>query len=210
MKDTDFVATDGWFQRWKKRENIVYKRVHGEQKDADTTEAGAWLEVEWPKTIADNSPDVYNADETSLFYRALPEHTYLFKNKTVRGCSVERSGDCALLRKHVRYEAKAFSDRKKSQVALHQRHKKLPAKSYANANAWMTSVIFKEWLVKWDNQLTKNIILLVDNCTAHAVNLTLKHTKLIFLLANTTSLLQPLDLRIIRFSKSSLQTRNAC
>ena len=28
MKKTNFVATDGWFQRWKKRENIVYKNMY--------------------------------------------------------------------------------------------------------------------------------------------------------------------------------------
>jgi hypothetical protein len=31
-----FSATDGWFNRWKKRKNIVYKRMHGaEKKSAD-------------------------------------------------------------------------------------------------------------------------------------------------------------------------------
>lgn len=29
MGKDDFVATEGWFHRWKKRENIVYKRTHG-------------------------------------------------------------------------------------------------------------------------------------------------------------------------------------
>ncbi|GLV44530.1 cag [Carabus blaptoides fortunei] len=35
MGKKHFVATEGWFHRWKKRENVVYKRTHGEQKDAD-------------------------------------------------------------------------------------------------------------------------------------------------------------------------------
>jgi methionyl-tRNA synthetase len=30
-----FNATDGWFNRWKKRENIVYKRMQGAEKSAD-------------------------------------------------------------------------------------------------------------------------------------------------------------------------------
>jgi hypothetical protein len=30
-----FSATDGWFNRWKKRENIVSKRMHGVEKSAD-------------------------------------------------------------------------------------------------------------------------------------------------------------------------------
>ena len=32
MGKEKFNATDGWFNRWKKRENIVYKRMHGAEK----------------------------------------------------------------------------------------------------------------------------------------------------------------------------------
>ena len=36
--------------------------------------------------IAEFSPeDIYNADETGFYYRALPEHTYVFKNENARG-----------------------------------------------------------------------------------------------------------------------------
>ncbi|KAF2888392.1 hypothetical protein ILUMI_17781 [Ignelater luminosus] len=29
MDKDNFVAIKGWFHRWKKRQNIVYKRTHG-------------------------------------------------------------------------------------------------------------------------------------------------------------------------------------
>ena len=35
MGKEKFSATDEWFNRWKKRENIVYKRMHGAEKSAD-------------------------------------------------------------------------------------------------------------------------------------------------------------------------------
>ena len=198
MKKTNFVATDGWFQRWKKRENIVYKHVHGEQNDADAPAAASWLEVQWPKIIADYSPDdVYNADDTGLFYRALPEHTYLFKNETVRECKVSKDRVTVLC--YVNMSGKnqrLLVNGKSHNPRCFKGIKKLPVEYCTNANAWMTSVIFKKWIVKWDNQLTNNIVLLVDNCTAHAVNVTLNHIKLIFLPTNTTSLLQPLDQEI--------------
>jgi hypothetical protein len=38
---------------------------------------------------------------------------------------------------------------------------------YSNANAWITSVFFNDWLVKWNLELKQKIVLLVDNCTAH-------------------------------------------
>ncbi|KAL4107458.1 hypothetical protein QTP88_017800 [Uroleucon formosanum] len=66
----------------------------------------------------------------------------------------------------------------------------------------MTQEIFCQWLIKWDNELDRKIVLLVDNCTAHNVNLNLKNIKLVFLPANTTSLIQPCNQGIIRKLKA--------
>lgn len=38
----------------------------------------------------------------------------------------------------------------------------------------MTMSICNEWLQKWDKQLDRNILLLVDNCTAHVVQIPLR------------------------------------
>ena len=132
---------------------------------------------------------------------ALPEHTYFFKNETVRGCKVSKDHVTVLCCVNM-------LGKKQRLLVIGKSHKtfkgikKLPVEYCANSNAWMTSVILKKWLVKWDNQMTNNIVLLVDNCTAHAVNVTLNHIKLIFLPANTTSLLQSLDQGIIRLLKA--------
>jgi len=58
--------------------------------------------------------------------------------------------------------------------------KALPVDYIANKNAWMTQEIFSQWLMKWDNELDRKIVLLVDNCTAHNVSLNLKNIKLVF------------------------------
>jgi hypothetical protein len=50
-----------------KSENIVYKRMHGAEKSVDFLAADEWIKREWPKIIAEYSPeDTYNADETGL------------------------------------------------------------------------------------------------------------------------------------------------
>jgi len=77
----------------------------------------------------------------------------------------------------------------------------LPVDYYANTNAWMTSVIFNEWLIKWDKQLNNKTVLLIDNCPAHVVGVSLKHIRIIFLPANTISLIQPCDQGIIKTLK---------
>jgi hypothetical protein len=47
--------------------------------------------------------------------------------------------------------------------------KTLPVNYYANPNSWMTSLIFTEFLQKWDRKIIKprRILLIFDNCTAH-------------------------------------------
>ena len=61
--------------------------MHGKAGSADTTAASNWMETVWPKLWEESEAEnIYNSDETALYYRALPEHTYIFKSeKEVRG-----------------------------------------------------------------------------------------------------------------------------
>ncbi|GLV33559.1 hypothetical protein CBL_20277, partial [Carabus blaptoides fortunei] len=81
----------------------------------------------------------------------------------------------------------------------------LPVEYHANKNAWMTSEIFRNWLTTWDLKLLhkqRKILLLVDNCAAHPHLDHLKNMQLEFLPANTTSLVQPMDMGIIKNLKT--------
>lgn len=53
----DFVATEGWFQHWKKKENIVFAKTFGEQQEADAAVAEGWLETQSPALIVHYSTD---------------------------------------------------------------------------------------------------------------------------------------------------------
>jgi hypothetical protein len=56
MDKVKFNATDGWFNRCKKRNNIVYKHTRGAGKSADFLAADEWIKRERPKIIAEYSP----------------------------------------------------------------------------------------------------------------------------------------------------------
>ena len=76
----------------------------------------------------------------------------------------------------------------------------LPVIYQANKRAWMTSVIFTEWLRIVDRQRVSqkcSILMFVDNCAAHEPVDKLHAVKLAFLPPNTTSKLQPMDREII-------------
>jgi hypothetical protein len=53
-------------------EIVVYKRMHGEQKDANFLAAESWIEDEWPKIVSELWPrNVYNSDENGFVWTQL-------------------------------------------------------------------------------------------------------------------------------------------
>lgn len=53
-----------------------FRITHGEPKDTDFPAAKTWITEGWPRIISKFSPEnVYNANESELYYRALPKHT---------------------------------------------------------------------------------------------------------------------------------------
>ena len=85
----------------------------------------------------------------------------------------------------------------------------LPVKYAANTNAWMTGVFFKDWLKEFDIDMgrqQRKVCLLMDNCSAHNVEVRLRNVEIVFLPPNTTSSVQPLDQGIIRNIKHYYRT----
>ena len=90
--------------------------------------------------------------------------------------------------------------------------KTLPVEYHANKKAWMTSGIFETWLKKFDKHMGRKgrkVLLFLDDATSHS-DVQLCNVKLKFLPPNTTSILQPLDQRIIaamkrKYHKTQLQ-----
>jgi hypothetical protein len=70
----------------RKSKTILYRSVCMVQKSTDFLAADEWIKRKWPKIFTEYSPeDIYNADETGNVFRAMPEHTYLFKNEGAKG-----------------------------------------------------------------------------------------------------------------------------
>jgi len=80
----------------------------------------------------------------------------------------------------------------------------LPVIYRANRKAWMTGLLFKEWLEHLDGKMRSQkwkILLLLDNCGVHP-DVQPANVKVIFLPVNTTSHLQPCDAGIIAALKA--------
>ncbi|XP_037505595.1 tigger transposable element-derived protein 6-like [Rhipicephalus sanguineus] len=88
--------------------------------------------------------------------------------------------------------------------------RQLPVKYTANRKAWMTREIFAKWLCEWDEKLAKanrKVCLVLDNCTAHHTAAALKNIELLFLPANCTAKIQPLDQGVIMSLKAGYRKR---
>lgn len=206
----NFKATDGWLSRWKTRHAIKFKKAHGEKDSADTTSAEGWKNTKLPELLHKFSPDdIYNADETGLLYRATPDGSLVYKSVNLSGskkamdrfsvlCCVNMSGGD---KRKLLVIGKSAKPRCFKGLVMNR----LPVVYHANKNAWMTSVIFQEWLKSWDAELqrdSRKVLLLLDNCAAHPHLDCLRNIQLEFLPANTTSLIQPLDMGIIKNLKT--------
>ena len=202
----DFVASDGWLQRWRARHGVEHKRAHGERNGADQVSASTFISNELPDILSRYADkEVYNADEFALYFRLLPETTMAHRDENVSGGKKSKDRLTGLVCTNM-----DGSDKKKLLVLGKSRNprcfkgkKNLPTSYEANKNAWMTTEVFDKWVKDWDCQLRREgrkVVLFIDNCSAHRGDLVNEVTniELVFLPPHTTSVIQPCDQGIIR------------
>lgn len=212
----DFKACNGWLDSFIKRNNISFKVLSGESADVSDASVDDW-KSKLPNLCAGYAPkDIFNMDETGLFYRDTYNKSYKVKGDTCS--SGKRSKDrvtvvcCANLlgeKEQILLIGKSANPRcfKNTKIAS------LPVIYKNNKKAWMTSIIFEDWVKSFDKKMKRQgrkVILFMDNGSSH-VNIKLSNVKMQFLPPNTTSKLQPMDQEIIQalrlgYRKKQLQT----
>ncbi|XP_040066952.1 tigger transposable element-derived protein 4-like [Ixodes scapularis] len=74
----NFEPGGGWIQRFKDRHGIVYKNVVGEAASLDVNAKDEWLATKLPELLERfQESDIFNGDETALFYEMLKFPTFL-------------------------------------------------------------------------------------------------------------------------------------
>lgn len=204
----DFNCTNGWIDRFKWRHSLSFRNICGESNTVNLDIVKNWLDNEWPKLQKEyKNSDIFNGDETGLFYRCTPNKTLKFIGENCSGGKLSKERLTIWICASIDGEKKKLvfiGKQKNPRCFKNQDISKYDY--YNNKRAWMTAQIFNEELVKWDSELrmiNRKILLLVDNCGPHtSINASLTHIKLVFLPANTTSVLQPMDQGVIRTFKS--------
>lgn len=203
----DLRVSSGWLSRFKKRHNIRSWLRQGESGSLDEQQIEAALPVIREKLSSHQPSDVYNFDETGLFYKLIPSRALATKN--IPGHKKDKSritiGVCTNADGTDRLPLLVIGKSKMPRCFKGINLTNLGITYFNNTAAWMTALIFREWIADWDKKLRvrgRKILLLVDNMSGHSIDhLCLTHIEVMFLPPNTTSRLQPLDAGIIECFK---------
>ncbi|GBM58032.1 hypothetical protein AVEN_170640-1 [Araneus ventricosus] len=86
----NFSASNGWLDRFRIRKNITFRPLCGEAADVDSSSCEYWLE-RLPLLLAGyDGKDIFNIDETTLFFRALPNKSRIQKSEEARGGKIPK------------------------------------------------------------------------------------------------------------------------
>lgn len=200
----DFKFSNGWFENFKKRNKIKSYKLSGTAASTDLSNIKECL-FKISSEISEFKPsDIFNMDETALFYDFIGDKTLSIqactrgtKNSKQRitialTCNANGTEKLPILVIGTAGNPRAFKNFSKQNYCQY----------YWNRKAWMTGEIFKNWLFQLDEQFKKQarkIVLLLDNAPGHVdINESLTNIRLIFFDPNLTTHIQPLDQGIIQ------------
>ena len=208
-----------WLEGFKKRHGIKQRIRHGEAASLDDTAVTEQILGVQTATRAYNPCDIYNCDETGLFWKATPDRglttqqysgTKKHKDRiTVYFCcNADGTDKLPLWIIGKAANPRSFGNAKINFNALNCIYK-------SNSKAWMISDLMVEWLRWFERHIgNRKVLLLIDDFSAHkvAVEIIKQHRPfqnilVAWLPPNSTSKTQPLDQGIIASFKAQYRKR---
>lgn len=205
---TGFNYSHGWLQRFKNRHGIKKRLYQGEADSADIGVVSSGRET-LSKILSEYElENIFNLDETGLFYKLGPNYTLATNNVSGTKRPKDRITVALACNATGTTKMKPFVITKVNRPRCFG--KTYDPNTYVryrhNSKAWMTADLFMDWLKNFDQTMVgenRKVILLVDNASSHTQgDLELRNVRLYFLPPNTTAHLQPMDAGIIKAFKA--------
>jgi DDE superfamily endonuclease/Tc5 transposase DNA-binding domain len=227
--DIPIKFSSGWLEKFKARHGIKRHIRHGESSSVD--KEAIWLALPQLHDLLREYDlrDIYNFDETGLFFRLEPDMTLATKRLFGRKKDKERLtiGLCANADGSHKLPPLIIGKSQKPRCFKGIHLSNMRMKYYWNKKAWMqvsifirlicflvirVSIIispFSSFLKDFDSRMSgRRVLLLIDNAPTHKFDETeLVNTTVKFLPPNTTSALQPMDAGIIASFKRHYRQR---
>ncbi|XP_025207667.1 tigger transposable element-derived protein 7-like [Melanaphis sacchari] len=221
----NFKASSGWLFRFRRRHNITNKKICSESLSGNNKVVESFRKKLNDILKAENilPSQLYNCNETGLYWRALPNSSRASKaNNNTNGRKISKDRVSALLCANAdgsHMLKSVIVGKNKKPRTTKNINDTLPVHYYSSKSAWFTSDITIDWfhkkavpeirryqteILKIPNDKVKALVLL-DNCPVHPQVEYLtsddKKIKCMFLPANTTSLIQPMNQGVIYTAK---------
>lgn len=153
-------------------------------KYVDTNKCSNWIKNLF-KILADFFPNnVFNVDETGLFFKCLLDKTLMFKGKEYLEEKYGKERITIMFGANTRMfeteKLKLFVIGKEMKLRCFNgiNIKSLSVDYRSNKKAWMTSSLFSEWFLNFNKKMkleNRKGLLLIDNCTAHDYDIGLSY-----------------------------------
>lgn len=224
QSDCSFVASTGWFQKFKIRRGLRILQITGEKLSANEPPVLPYKQNDLIPTLVNKHYSlnrIFNADETGLYFK-------LLGNNTLVGSTEKSAPGRKVLKDRITFMPCTNADgsfKLKLQVIGKSQNPRcfktdgypLDVSYTATPKSWQTNFSFWSWVHHCfapevsmfciDNDLPLDVLLIIDNCSAHRTEtFDIKvgdiQIKIEFLPPNVTSLCQPMDMGLISTTKS--------
>ena len=146
--------------------------------------------------------DIYNGDETALFYKCLPHRTYCFEGDKLAGSAKHKDRLTLLIITNMDgsdHRKLSVIGKAKNPCCLQKKYK-MQVKDMvidwcASKNAWITGEIHDRIMTKFNNQIReagRKVLYVCDNASSHGKG-EYSNIRVLRLPPNATSIIQPLD-----------------
>lgn len=226
-ENSDFTASDGWLDRWKKRYGVRQLTIKGEALSGDKGAVPDFKKNLFKLLDEEgiSGEQLYNCDETGLNYRMLPTKT-LASKKEAAAPGYKKSKDrvtvlaCSNATGNHKLRLTLIGKSKKPRAFKNLKNTDSLPLWYTNQQkAWMNSKIFKMWFEQEfvpavekhlaANNLPRKAILILDNAPSHPASDELADGEIraLFLPVNVTAICQPMDQGVLSSLKKKYRRR---